>query len=137
MVTVRDVEAKKLIDATVVALKAKMQVPEWAMFVKTGCGRERPPDNGDWWHVRAASLLRRIYLDGPVGVQRLRSFYGNLKRRGHKPSHFREGSGKVLRVMLQDFEKLGYIEQNKKGKKGRIITPLGQKFLDNISKSVK
>ena len=134
MVLARDTDAQKLIAATAVALKEQIQVPQWARFVKTGMSRERPPEQQDWWHIRAASLLRKIYIEGPVGVQKLRSYYGGLKNNGHQPSHFAKGGGKILRVILQDFEKLEYV---KKEKKGRIIAPKGQKFLDAVAKQVK
>ena len=134
MVSAREADAQKLINAAAVALNDQMQVPQWAKFVKTGMSRQRAPEQKNWWHLRAASLLRKIYIEGPVGVQKLRSYYGGLKNNGHQPSHFAKGGGKILRVMLQDFEKLEYV---KKEKKGRIIAPKGQKFLDNVAKQVK
>ncbi len=134
MVSAREADAQKLINAAAVALKDQMQVPQWAKFVKTGMSRERPPEQQNWWQIRAASLLRKIYIEGPVGVQKLRSYYGGLKNNGHQPSHFAKGGGKILRVMLQDFEKLEYV---KKEKKGRSIAPKGQKFLDNLAKQMK
>ena len=134
MVSAREADAQKLINAAAVALNDQMQVPQWAKFVKTGMSRQRAPEQKNWWHLRAASLLRKIYIEGPGGVQKLRSYYGGLKNNGHQPSHFAKGGGKILRVMLQDFEKLEYV---KKEKKGRIIAPKGQKFLDNVAKQVK
>ena len=38
--------------------------------------------------------------------------------------------------MLQQLEKIGLVQQAKKGSKGRIITPQGQAFLDNISNQI-
>lgn len=130
----RETDPQKLINATAAALQDQMEAPQWARFVKTGASKERPPEQSDWWYIRAASLLRRIYINGPVGVQKLRSYYGGLKNNGHQPAHFAKGSGKILRVMLQDFEKLEYV---KKEKKGRTIAPKGQKFLDAVAKQVK
>ncbi len=134
MVSAREADAQKVINAAAAALKDQVAVPEWAKFVKTGMSRQRPPEQKNWWHIRAASLLRKIYVEGPVGVQKLRSYYGGLKNNGHQPAHFSKGSGKILRVMLQDFEKLEYV---KKEKKGRMIAPKGQKFLDGIAKQMK
>lgn len=56
--------------------------PQWALFVKTGVHKERPPEQTDWWYTRAASLLRRLYVDGPVGISRLRTYYGGRQNRG-------------------------------------------------------
>ncbi|HLD49237.1 MAG TPA: 30S ribosomal protein S19e [archaeon] len=136
MVSARDTDASKLIEKTAEQLKEKIQMPEWALNVKTGMHKERPPEQSNWWQLRAASILRKVYVDGPVGVSRLRSFYGGRHRRGHKPPHFAKGSGKILRVILQDLEKQNLIKKMDK-RKGRIITPEGQKFLDGIAKSIK
>ena len=68
-------------------------------------------------------------------MEKLRSFYGGRKRMGHKPPHFRKAGGKIIRTILIDLEKKGYIQ--KKGKEGRVITPQGQKFLDGLAKQLK
>lgn len=116
------------------ALKANNSIkpPVWAPFVKTGTNRERLPDQLDWWYIRTAAVLRQIYLK-PQGVQRLRRKYGGRKNMGFKPERFKKGSGNILRKVLQQLEKAGFV---KKEKTGRIITPAGTKFLDSLSKSV-
>ncbi|MCX6815841.1 MAG: 30S ribosomal protein S19e [Candidatus Aenigmarchaeota archaeon] len=134
MSSIQDVKSNKLVETLAEELQATIKAPEWASFVKTGVNRERPPEQKNWWHLRAASILRRIYLDGPVGTQRLRTYYGGLHRRGHKPAHFARGSGKVIRVLLQDLEKAGYI---KKEKKGRSITGAGVKLLNSAARKLK
>ncbi|MBI2579085.1 MAG: 30S ribosomal protein S19e [Candidatus Aenigmarchaeota archaeon] len=136
MVSARDAEPQRLIESTAEELKKTLKRPGWADYVKTGVSRERPPEDADWWYMRAASVLRKVYVDGPVGVSRLRSFYGGLHRRGHKPAHFAKGGGKVVRVILQDLEKAGFVKQAEK-RKGRIITPAGQKFLNGVAKNTK
>ena len=93
-----------------------------------------PPTNPDWWFVRCASVLRRIYIDGPVGVSRLRSFYGGKHRKGVATGFFRKGSGSVARESLQQLEKAGYV---KKIKKGRQMTPAGQAYLDGIAHKIR
>jgi small subunit ribosomal protein S19e len=75
-------------------------------------------------------LLRRIYLDSPVGTERLRSYYGGRKKSGHKPAHFRKASGNIIRKILQQLEKAGFVEKSGKGRK---LTSKGQKFLDRIA----
>jgi len=137
MVNVRDVDARKLIPAVKEELKKveEVQPPEWSKFSKSGINRERPPEQPDFWYIRSASILRRIYLDGPVGVEKLRTFYGGRKRRGTKPARSRKASGALIRTIIQQLEKAGFVE-NKKEVKGRTITPKGQKFLDNISYEV-
>lgn len=115
-----------------------IKAPEWALYVKTGAGNERPPNNPEWWYVRCASVLRKIYFYGPIGVSKLRRYYGNRKNRGDAPEKFYKSGGSHIRMMLQQLEKEGLIEQSKKGiHKGRIVTRKGQDFLRKISKEIE
>jgi len=86
-----------------------------------------------WWYIRAASILRTLYLRGgnPVGVERLRAKYGGRKDRGVKPERFVKGSGHVIRLILQQLESAGLVE--KVERKGRRITPQGSSLLDKIA----
>lgn len=117
---------------------SEFEAPEWIKFVKSGSGKERPIDDPDFWHKRAASVLRNIYKTGSVGVNRLKTKYGSKKNRGFKPEKFRKGSGKIIRVILQQADKAGFTEIQKpvrgiKSKKpGRILTEKGKSFLENI-----
>jgi small subunit ribosomal protein S19e len=135
MTTVYDVPADKLIAKAAMELKEKAEItaPEWAPFVKTGTHREMPPEDPEWWYTRAAAVLRRVYVDGPVGVERMRSVYGGKKDRGSKPSKSVKGSGSILRKSLQQLEAAGFVA---KQKNGRVITPAGASFLDGIAYSV-
>src|SRR3989344_5920913 len=135
MTNVYDVEPNDLIDLAKEELKKveSVKMPEWALFVKTGAHKDRPPEQEDFWFIRGAALLRKIYTKGPVGISRLQREYGGRKNRGSRPEHHVDAGGKVIRVLLQQLEKAGYV---KKSKKGREITPAGMKFLDNIAYKV-
>ncbi|HOL41737.1 MAG TPA: 30S ribosomal protein S19e [Methanospirillum sp.] len=135
MTTVYDVPADKLIAKVAMELKEKAEItaPEWAPFVKTGTHREMPPEDPEWWYTRAAAVLRRVYVDGPVGVERMRSVYGGKKDRGSKPNKSVKGSGSILRKALQQLEAAGFVA---KQKNGRVITPAGASFLDGIAYTV-
>jgi small subunit ribosomal protein S19e len=141
MVTVYDVDLQELMKKAAEELKKVEAIKplEWAKFVKTSAARERPPLDKDWWYIRAASVLRRIYIYGPLGVSKLRKKYGGMKNRGHKPERFYKGSGNIIRKVMQQLEKAELIKFVEKGvHKGRVITPKGKKFLDGIaSKLVK
>lgn len=136
MTTIYDVPAEMLINNVAQKLKndQKVKPPEWASFAKTGAHKELSPDNSEWWFVRCASILRRIYIDGPVGVSRLRSFYGGRHRNGVTRVHFSKGSGSIAREALQQLEKAGFVKAQKIG---RTISPAGQSFLDNAANEVK
>lgn len=130
MANIEESNIQKSIEKMAESLKPLIKAPEWSKFVKTGAGKERPPVELDWWNMRAASILRAVYLKGPIGVSKLRTKYGNNKNRGHKPSAFVKGSGKIIRVILQQLEKAGLVEYKKDDvHKGRILTAKGQSFV--------
>ena len=136
MTTVYDVPADHIIRRVAEELKKRKEIvpPEWAAFAKTGVHKEMPPEDPDWWFVRAAAVLRRVYVDGPLGVERMRSFYGGKKNRGSRPNAFRKGSGSILRKAFQQLEAAGLIVHDKTGRK---VSPAGMSFLDNLSHEVK
>jgi small subunit ribosomal protein S19e len=136
MTTVFDVLPEALIPKVAEKLKqvAEIQPPEWAAFVKTGPHREKPPERPDWWHVRMAAILRKVYVNGPVGTSRLSASFGGARDRRDAPNKAVKGSGSISRKGLQQLEKAGLIS-NIKGK-GRIVTPKGRKFLDNAAYEV-
>ena len=113
----------------------EIKPPEWALFVKTGAHKERSPDDPDWWYVRCASILRKVYLRGPIGTERLRIDYGGKKRRGAKPNKFHKGSGAIVRTALQQLERAGFIM--KRGNKGREMTNIGRSYMDKLSAALK
>jgi small subunit ribosomal protein S19e len=138
MVSPLDVSAASLAKEVAQELKGKFEAPKWAAFVKTGVHKERPPQQADWLHVRAASILRSIYRNAPVGVSKLRSKYGGAKNRGAKPERFRKASGNIIRKILQQLEKSGYVAQKKDGiHRGRILTPAGQALLTKSAAKIK
>ena len=136
MTTVYDVPADLLIDQLAKDFNEnnnKIIPPDWANLVKTGVHKERKPENVNWWYVRCASVLRRVYMDGPVGINSLKTFYGGKKDRGVTPETFRKGGGAIARGILHQLEDAGYIQ---KIDAGRIVTPKGKSFLDKTSGEV-
>ncbi|MBN1924155.1 MAG: 30S ribosomal protein S19e [Nanoarchaeota archaeon] len=139
MVNVYDVEPEKLINGLKEELKKNPSIkPEdWSRFVKTGMSKEMPPIQEDFWYIRAASILRSLYVHGPKGVQRLRTKYGGRKNRGVVQEKVFKGGGKIIRTILQQLEKEGMVEHiMKNGKKGRQLTPKAVKLLDNTAYKV-
>ncbi len=136
MITPRDVPAQEFVNRLKEELKKFKEIspPQWSFFVKSGAHRERPPQQPDFWYIRAASILRRIYIDGPVGVERLRTYYGGRRRRGRRPPKFRKASGAIIRKILQQLESAGLVK--KEDRKGRILTSKGRSLLDKIAKVV-
>ena len=111
-----------------------VQPPKWALYVKTGMHKERPPLMDGWWYARSAAVLRSVYKLGPIGTSKLRTKYGGRKNRGHKPEHHYRGSGAIIRKILQQLETAGLLKNVEKGvHKGRAVTPKGRSFLDKIA----
>jgi len=136
MTTAYDVPSKELIDQVAKELKKDKNIakPDALEFSKTGVSKENPPINSDWWHIRCASILRKIYINDAIGIERLRALYCGRKDRGSKPYKTRPGSGSITRKALQQLETAGYISKVKG--KGRKLTSKGRSFLDNASNEV-
>ena len=140
MVTAYDVNPNSLINKAAEELKKVdiIKAPAWVSFAKTGVQKERPSTEKDFWYKRCASVLRKIYIYGPIGVSKLRVKYGGRKNRVTKPDAFRKAGGNIIRKVLQQLEKNELIRQAEVGvHKGRVITPKGKKFLDSTAKSLK
>jgi len=136
----KSVDPKKFIEVCKEEFKKieGIKPPIWVNFVKTGMHRKFPPKQEDWWYTRLASVLRKIYIDGPVGVERLRTYYGGRKERGHKPERFRKSGGSIIRKCLQQLETVGFIEKSKPPiKKGRVISEKGKNFIRKIINEAK
>ncbi|MEM2974599.1 MAG: 30S ribosomal protein S19e [Candidatus Micrarchaeia archaeon] len=135
MVTAFDVEGTKLIKAVAEKLKADGMIkpPAWVAYVKTGAHKERATEESDFWYKRCASLLRKLYIGGPIGVSRLRKEYGSRKNRGAAAERHVKAGGSIIRKALQQLEKTGLVE--KKGA-GRVISKKGRALLDNTAKSL-
>ena len=66
MVTISDVDPRALNRELARELKERKITtpPAWAPFVKTGSHNERTPQDAEWWHHRAAAILRVVALNG-------------------------------------------------------------------------
>ena len=133
MPTVYDVPADLLIKKLADHLRRVPQVtpPSWSYYTKTGSHAERPPQDKDWWFTRSASLLRKIYLHGPIGLNDLQSVYGGRTSVGYSLAHHRDASGSVVRKALQQLEAAGFV--SKQQGKGRVLTSKGTSLLDRFS----
>jgi len=137
---VYDIDAQEFNLKLADALKKvpEFEVPEWSFYVKSGCAKERPIDDPDFWHKRAASILKQIYKKKILGVNRLKTKYGSKKNRGFAPEKFRKSGGKIIRTILQQSDKAGFTEIAKavksvrSRKPGRQLTAKGKEFLERI-----
>ncbi len=134
MSDIRTIESHKYNLQLAEALKkvTEFEKPDWVDFVKNSTHKKRPSNDEDFWYKRIASILRQIYIKGIVGVERLRTRYGGRKDRGQRPPQFRKGSGKIIRVILQQSDEAGLTEKVKGKKAGRKLTDKGKEFLEGI-----
>ncbi|MEM2999738.1 MAG: 30S ribosomal protein S19e [Candidatus Bathyarchaeia archaeon] len=137
MTTPYDVPASQFIEKLAKYLKEnvdEVQPPAWASLAKTGAHVEKQPQNPNWWYIRSASILRKIYVHGPVGLEKLRSAYGGRKDFGVKPEHVVKAGGSNIRKILQQLEAAGLVQTTRP--RGRILTPKGRKLLKEIAEDL-
>lgn len=134
MVTVYDISPTDLVPAVAEKLKKiGIKEPEFIGYVKSGPHKDRRPEQGNFWYLRLASLLRQAYMRENVGVNRLRTHYGGRKNMGTKKHHSYKAGGSIIRKGLQALEENGLV---KKSKTGRSITGKGKSLLDQTAKEV-
>ncbi len=134
MASVYDIPPQELIKKIAEELEKKIEPPEWSKWTKTGVSKEKSPEKDDWWYVRAASILRKLYKNGPTGVSRLRTEYGGASKKKSRPHKFKKGSGKIIRTVLQQLEEKELVEKTDKGRK---ISSKGRSLLDKTAKKLK
>lgn len=134
MTNALEIDSAKLIEKAAMKLKAdKVAKPEYISYVKSGAGKERVPQSEDFWYVRCASILRQTYKEGPVGVNRLRTRYGNRVNHSVTRHHHARAGGSIIKDAFDALERIGYLEKTKSGRK---ITSKGRSFLDKIATDV-
>ena len=137
MAKVYDVPADLLIAVLAQTLKDEgIEQPSWAPFVKTGAHVERPPQDSEWWYTRSASIMRKIYMHGPLGINDLRREYGGGRSRPKRYGSAKHtpASGAIIRNAIHSLEELGYVK--KAGSRGRILTSEGVKKMDRLATSI-
>eukprot|EP00286_Rhodomonas_abbreviata_P006799 CAMPEP_0181326904 /NCGR_PEP_ID=MMETSP1101-20121128/21778_1 /TAXON_ID=46948 /ORGANISM="Rhodomonas abbreviata, Strain Caron Lab Isolate" /LENGTH=149 /DNA_ID=CAMNT_0023435451 /DNA_START=37 /DNA_END=486 /DNA_ORIENTATION=- len=135
-ITVRDVNAPDFISAYAEVLKNndKFVVPKWADLVKTGVHKELAPYDPDWYFIRAAAIVRKVYLRQGTGVGALRKRFGGNYRRGAAPERHQDSAGGLIRSILITLDELKITEKTEKG--GRRISRIGQQALDLVAGQV-
>ncbi len=130
-----DVPADSLIEALAEHLRRvpEIEATPWAQFAKTGSHVERDPQQPTFWYSRAASILRKLYFHGPLGISDLERMYGGNKQVSYFPKHHRDAGSSIIRNLLRQLEGAGLVA---KGTKGRVLTPKATALLDKLSKEI-
>ena len=136
MVNAHEVPANILIDKITADLKKTSQLtpPVWILYVKSSPNRHRLPTNDDWWYTRCASILRKIYLNGPIGLSKLEYEYGGSVKKGYKPKKHVNSGGSIIRNALKQLETIGLISKTESN--GRIITSKCSSLIDKASTEI-
>jgi small subunit ribosomal protein S19e len=138
LTTPHDVPASLFIERVAKYLKEnveQVQPPAWAAVAKTGSHTEKQPQDPAWWYTRSASVLRKVYVHGPIGLEKLRSDYGGRKGFRVSPNHASKAGGSNIRKILQQLESAGFIQITRP--QGRIMAPKGRKILQEISQDLQ
>mgnify|MGYP001626179870 CR=1 FL=1 len=135
MPTVYDVPADDLIFELKDYLKKSgvIEPRPYFYYAKTGSQADRPPADPDWFYYRAASILRKLYVYGPLSISELTKIYGGRKATGYNLTHSRESGSSHIRNIIKDLEKAGLVA---KTSKGRVLTEKGKSTLDRIATKV-
>jgi len=131
------VNAEILIEAIAEKLKEYPEVspPEGSQFWKTAFYKELAPhDSENFWYIRCASILRKVKKYGPIGVNKLRKFYGGRNRKGPGLNHSAKGSGKIVRLALQQLENAKLLENVEK--EGRVVSTEGISLLERTAYTI-
>jgi len=113
----------------------QVQPPPWATMAKTSSHTQRQPEDPDWWFIRTASILRKIYIHEPIGVQRLRAEYGGRTGGHAHREHARKGGGSNIRKIIQQLEAAGLVQPARN--RGRIVTKEGRRTLDRLAGEIQ
>lgn len=135
-VTLKDVDSHIWVKEFAKYLKntGKLPVPKWADMVKTATFKELPPQDQDWFYVRTAAVLRRIYIRQGTGCGALRKVYGGRVNRGCAPGHHKKASSSVIRGAMKALLDMKLISNHPDG--GRVITSAGRRDADRIASQV-
>ncbi|MFW9874579.1 MAG: 40S ribosomal protein S19 [Candidatus Thorarchaeota archaeon] len=128
------IQSEKLVESIAIKLKEYPEIspPEGSEFWKTAFFKEMAPqDSENFWYLRCASILRKVKKFGPIGVNKLRKFYGGRNRKGPGLHHSAKGSGKIVRVALQQLENANLVV--KVEKEGRIVSSEGTSLLERTA----
>jgi small subunit ribosomal protein S19e len=138
LTTPYDVPAPQFIEKLAKYLREnvdEVQPPAWASIAKTGTHVEKQPQNPNWWYTRSASILRKVYVHGPIGIEKLRADYGGRKDFGTKPEHAVKAGGSNIRKSLQQLEAAGLLQ--KAPSQGRTMAPKGRKLLQEVAEDLQ
>ncbi len=139
--SVLDVPANKFINQVAAFFKEKniIKIPKYAPLVKTSRSNDCEPINPDYIYYRAAAICRKLYLTKSknLGVGSLRVMFSKKERRGSQPPKTFRAGGKIIRELVIQLKKAGYVQNFEKKDDetncGLMLTKTGRSELDKIA----
>ncbi len=139
--TVLDAPSSKLINQIASFFKEKniIKMPKYAPLVKCSRANDCEPIDPDYIYYKAAAICRKLYVTKSrnIGVGSLRSMFSKKERRGSQPPKTFKAGGKIIRDLVIQLKKAGYVDNY--GKKedesnfGLFLTKKGISELDKIA----
>ena len=135
--TLRDVSGAKWVKAMAAHLKqsGKLFVPNCTELMKQSHANERAPQNPDWFFLRCAAVLRRVYVRPGTGYGGLSKAFGLKKNNGSRPEKPIKASRGLLHWACRSLEGLKLLQKGKES--GRVLTREGRRKCDAIAFNVK
>ena len=139
--TVLDAPSSKLINQIASFFKEKniIKMQKYAPLVKCSRANDCEPIDPDYIYYKAAAICRKLYVTKSrnIGVGSLRSMFSKKERRGSQPPKTFRAGGKIIRELVIQLKKAGYIK-NYGGKddetnSGLFLTKTGISELDKIA----
>ncbi|KCZ81505.1 hypothetical protein H312_01083 [Anncaliia algerae PRA339] len=97
--------------------------------IKTSHGKQRAPQDPDWYYIRSAAVLRHLALsEEGLTVRYFAKKFGCSKNRGTRPSKHVNSYFSIIKNIFNAFEELQWIDNNNK----RNLTQKGKEELKKI-----
>ena len=141
-VNLLDVQANLFITKLADLFREKnlIKLPSYATsaLVKCSHSNELSPLDANWFFHKAAAVARQIYVSKSktLGVGSLRSVLGKKQRRWRLPCVTSRGGGKIIRDIVTQLRKLGYVENfatTENSTLGLTLTGPGIAQLDKVA----
>ncbi|EPY30128.1 small subunit ribosomal protein S19e [Strigomonas culicis] len=138
----RDVNAWRWIKTAAAHFKreGKIMVPNCTEIMKSSHGRERAPQNKDWYYIRCAAVLRALYLRPGEGYGGLSKRFAKKKNNGSRPEHTVRAATGLLHWACKSLSKLGLLEKvndSEGNPNGQRVTKKGRKVVDSLAFQVQ
>ena len=142
-VNVFDVASSQFLKKLATHLKDKRLVTPkpYTSLVKCSYSNELAPIDPDWFYTKAAAVARQIYVSksSTLGVGSLRRVFAKKARRGVNTNTTSLAGGRIMRDIVQQLRKAGFVEQYKSSEGatfGLLITKAGRSQMDKIAQAL-